>query len=53
MVDFGKESAAQLAEFSVSNMRDPRFKTSHPKFILTINFIEKKKMKKKRPGMAQ
>ena len=37
----------------VSNSRDFRFESSHWQILFTINCIEKTKLKKKSPGMAQ
>ena len=36
-----------------SHTSDPQFKSSHRQILFTIHCVEKTKMKKKRPGLAQ
>ena len=36
-----------------SDTRDPRFESDHNQILLSVNWIEKMKIKKKEPRMAQ
>ena len=56
MNSFGGSGCGSVGRVVTSDTRDPRFESSHwrtfSEQLFTVNSVEKSKIKKKRPGMA-